>query len=104
MHNLPMGDHVSREEWIKMMGGLMPLPRGDSITASELAGQGKPQVVRVANFREAEWYAHKGGLRKNQWVYIGDVSRAHGRMPKEGITYYVQYDVPYTAVEARWNA
>lgn len=62
---------------------------------------GIPNIVRVKNYQQARYEAGLQGKLPHAWKYIGTKEQLKGYELKEGITYYIDYDIPELEVLLR---
>lgn len=62
---------------------------------------GLPNIVRVKSYQEARYEAGLHGKMPAEWRYIGTKEQLKGYELKEGITYYIDFDIPELEVMLR---
>jgi hypothetical protein len=62
-----------------------------------------PKIVRVRNHTEAKQEARLHGLNNCDWRYIERPDQIMGVRFLNGKTYYIHHDVPYWAIQSRFQ-
>lgn len=60
-----------------------------------------PNIVRVNSYEETRREVELHGKLPHEWKYIGNADQIKGYELKEGITYYIDYDVPELEIMLR---